>query len=943
MNIPTDQTYKNIDNVNRFLGDIWYLIGYVSEHSDLEESLALIDEGVLQPLIERSDEFCENLYERLYLSDKLLGVGGYGYVSYLLVEENQRMRRVYAVNVSLKQSGGFNANWIPVVVKVSKRGYLFSLDLTQYNEKLWLEWNDPLQEIFVGGLSSYLFDTGINPHATKYFGAYFCHEDTESYQEAQELLYSNIILEESTFDMFQLLDRTKGILTEITSQDIINLLFQYLYAVYTFKHYFGYVNFDAHLGNLMVSYVRMDKISLPYSKVPFMYHGRDLEQVDYLVYKLILTDKPIDVWVENTGLILKLIDFGLTVIDLSQVVHPFQYNFGIKSSDEDYRQIEKAEDAWLTYLAYPETGNSVDINFTLVNLWSYLKIGFDRIKHSKRHPRDFGQYQHLHDRLIQELDEILHFLVPSLDGLYSKYREDQAVFRDKDVGTEGQSQTSFLERMVEYLQHQGQSDDTRCWITRDGKPPVNDNFIAINPLKPAKFSEIERFFKRTNEFYAQDCDEYQTVSCRDLRVAITKADPNSVTESSLLDNVVENGEITPTKDYRIWKSGQAQIYTFNIYAGQHPQVDLDLKYHGYQRLFDFHATPEKMVGKVYPNTIIHMIKVNNRGKKRPEIYLSLGKEDLYTIADFFLDGHQGFSVNGGFFIVEPNIKNPLMKLPDKYQKEYPEYRSITMRDFNYPIGYYYNVDTPETRGTRLPVPKPYRQYFVMVKIKDNRITLEKYLDFMNRHQTKKLPVVYNLYDEQKKQFKMTDGEPDKYVVLQKVIDLVNNEPQVDIRDYDYVFTTGPILIWDHQLVFTEKMLAEKFQIEVPESQSLQEYRLAINSYSTTNLFYTGDGDRNFLYGQRSSANIYILNVLAEFDNGDIAFFLVEGRGFGAVGMDRIQIAKLIASQFPEVKHAVGLDGGFSANCVYGTKGDLRYLLPDPDKRPLGTVMTFITS
>lgn len=951
MNIPTDQTYKNIDNVNRFLGNIWYLIGYVSENSDIEQSLELIDEDVLQPLIERSEEFCLDIYHRIMLSEQLLGSGGFGLVAYLYVTENGENRRIYAVNVSLKQSRGFTYNYIPVVGKFSRKAYLFEPDLALYRETLWLEWSDPLQEIFVGGLSSFLFDVGINPHATKYFGAYFCHESTGEEEDSlgDYKLHSNIILEESSFTIFHMLERSEDILSQITFNDLLTLIFQYLYSVYTFKYYFGYVNFDAHLGNLMVSYIRTDKISLPYPKLPFKYNGKDLDTVDYLVYTLPL-DNPVEIWVENSGLILKLIDFGLTSVNLTQSPSPFNYNFGVKSNVKMFETVEKAMQAWNHYLNDPEVGNTIDVNFTLVNLWAYLILGFDKIKAKGEWADRFDNNQHLHHTLISQLDELVHLLVPSMDQLLTQYRKDQPVFRDKDVGTNA-PRNHFLERIIEYLSSKGQMDREIYWITRDGNPPKNNNAIHIDPLKIANFSEMKRFFVSVNSFYTKGCDPFtETEKCEKLSQRVAKSSPDINTERSLIENVVEGNRLTVSKNHEIWRSGTAQIYTFNIYAGQNPQNKLDLTFHQYQRLFDFKEIPSKLVDQIYPNTVLHMIKVDTQSTNRPEIYVDLGITDLYTIADFFFDEHQGFVVSGGFFVVPYNVNSPLSKLSKEL---YPQAHQLTREDVNYPIGYYYNRDTPDIRGTRLPIPKPYRKYFAMVKIKNNKISLEKYQSFIARHLTEDWPITYNLYDQHRDEFKTDNGEPEKYVVLQKVIKLVDNEPQIlsGKLDYDVVFTAGPILIWDKKVIFTEKMLAERFQIELPSdnpalpntepAQPMQGYRVVVEA-TNTNMFYSGSGERIFPYGQRPSANINVLNVLSIFDNGDIAFFLVEGRGFGAVGMDRIQIAKLISSQFPKVKHAVGLDGGFSANCVYGTKGDLRYLLPDPEKRPLGTVMTFIT-
>ncbi len=75
------------------------------------------------------------------------------------------------------------------------------------------------------------------------------------------------------------------------------------------------------------------------------------------------------------------------------------------------------------------------------------------------------------------------------------------------------------------------------------------------------------------------------------------------------------------------------------------------------------------------------------------------------------------------------------------------------------------------------------------------------------------------------------------------------------------------------------------------------------------------------------------------EDGSVVFFLVEGRGFDAAGIDRSQLAEIIA--LFGVKDAVSLDGGFSAQGVL-KDGSLGYfLVNDPEKRRVGVAMGFV--
>lgn len=74
----------------------------------------------------------------------------------------------------------------------------------------------------------------------------------------------------------------------------------------------------------------------------------------------------------------------------------------------------------------------------------------------------------------------------------------------------------------------------------------------------------------------------------------------------------------------------------------------------------------------------------------------------------------------------------------------------------------------------------------------------------------------------------------------------------------------------------------------------------------------------------------IHNVMAITNTGKVMFFLVEGRGFNRVGLDRVQVAYLI-DKF-NINMAISLDGGFSANAVYKIDNERKiYVQNDPQK------------
>jgi len=104
------------------------------------------------------------------------------------------------------------------------------------------------------------------------------------------------------------------------------------------------------------------------------------------------------------------------------------------------------------------------------------------------------------------------------------------------------------------------------------------------------------------------------------------------------------------------------------------------------------------------------------------------------------------------------------------------------------------------------------------------------------------------------------------------------------------------------------------------------------------MFTTGEGEINQAYGMRHSNRYMVHNVMAIDADRNVLFFYIEGRGYKASGLDLVQLTELI-SKF-NIVSAISLDEGFSANAdIKSDDRKLRYLMNDPQKRPLGVSMT----
>jgi hypothetical protein len=180
------------------------------------------------------------------------------------------------------------------------------------------------------------------------------------------------------------------------------------------------------------------------------------------------------------------------------------------------------------------------------------------------------------------------------------------------------------------------------------------------------------------------------------------------------------------------------------------------------------------------------------------------------------------------------------------------------------------------------------------------------------------------------------------------------------RNYKWAFCSGVLLVYNRAVVFDlDIMLNSQFYVvendtptiyKVPaisapmlatrnKPPTFTKYKLLQQSQNNYKFKSSSQNDIFDSYGVKMSNRYAIHNVMGITTTGKVMFFLVEGRGFNGVGLDRVQVAYLV-DKF-DIEKAISLDGGFSANAVYkmddGTK---RYLQNDPQKRRLGTSMTF---
>ena len=366
---------------------------------------------------------------------------------------------------------------------------------------------------------------------------------------------------------------------------------------------------------------------------------------------------------------------------------------------------------------------------------------------------------------------------------------------------------------------------------------------------------------------------------------------------------------------------------------EHPTYDNE------QRMLDYRPPPTDILGSRMKNINARLVYID---PKQTVATIRIEGTDLFNSASTELDNAEyGAAVNGGFFIVGGNMNNLLTPgIKDK---------------FSYPIGYFYNKYFTKFNGTTLPFPNAYRKDMAIIYTdKNNTVKLMKSDKFMKKHMTEKRTVYYRV--------PTPDGEVN-YASDMPVIKMedINGEKRPVIKEkgftYNSALESGPILIWNGDIIFDrEKMNISDFVIDMytPPAPTLPNdappntyigippentpYKVALTAQNYK-MYFNEPRESNFLYGQRSSNSLMIHNVICETFDNKLLFVFVEGRGFDAIGLDRPQLAELVYKF--NVKNAVSLDGGFSANTVFKTKENgYQWLLHDPDKRALSSVLFF---
>jgi len=1034
--------YKKFNQADKFLERLWSIfptLEYLKNSEITNKQLTNMLEGFLIDHVRTdSAEFCKLLSDNKIKSTEFAS-GGFGTVGELMINEDEKEQDVKAVIISIKRRGGFEPFYCPVIIKSSKQ----PTEITWTGESgpdgtRIIIIQDPITEMVFGTMLGHFYDMGICPFYSKYFGMFSCPDTTNGKDRF------HFITEKSNVEIGDLLkyrkfNTKKGWVENPLFKPIrdepeilLNILFQFIYAIYVGKTKIGFTHYDTHQRNVMITYTDdrlFDEAQMGTKPVDYIYQGRDMRDIQYIIYDTGIpvtnTATPQLIVTKYNGLMAKMIDYGACAAFMNTPSEESEYKrpYTFVTAPGNLRSMGGGFDAYERTKTSASARNTQELQYLLTNIHENMDKGLNVWDPTDGTPTQ-AESQSIYSLLLDTLETFTAEFYNN-DGLgidtWLRNNPQLGAFvrplkRNPKTGVLGRDRTAVGEggwhpiptRTNAGIGEFESFDDPRALmfglarychslghrqsvqfnpLNNDGRrgssvlyylekeigneindlSPDNCLILSANPSKSAisknsfykNYKNIDNLATKCEFTIPEDLgdkpwmrhwmDQMKTsAGCakafdkvlrlqtgstleKPLYNPLINAPGYDKTKGEIKDGVILDGKNFP-KTIRVIDDGKnLRIYSLQI----NPEAlrmkrngQSSLVYKSYQNWLDYNDIPTEKDGSYLETVNLNVITITP--KTEHVIKLNHGK-DLWTANNKLTDYPTAITVNGGYFIVGAN-KNMLTT------------NMVTEEDMGRPIGFYYDK-TRKDNGTYLPIPKPYRPYFGVISCKDNKISIEYHEQFTKKHETISSVIQYML----------DDGEI--YSTTHPVIKMTNGSARGiapvlkdgSTADYDWAFCSGPMLVANGKVVFNfDTMFTKQFTINDSDQPSVigakkppnnTTYKLLPGALNNFMFKSASKLDTASAYGSRHSNRMMIHNVMGITKSGVVMFFMIEGRGYDAPGLDRVQVANLV-KKF-NIETAISLDGGFSANAVYKTDGEQqKWLQNDPEKRDLGISISF---
>lgn len=918
----------SLTSATRFLAAVWdaFPIVYAARSADKAWKMAL-----LEYWMEESEDLCLSLSGQARAQfgvGKVSDKGGQGEVGALALNDAQ----VVASALSLAPDGAWMPFYQEVFMKVALKAKKLTSEVMERKGVQTVYSSEPLHEAILSAAVGHLAASEVGLALPRYYGVMACPQGRQH--------RVGVIMEKSDASLYDALGCDSGAPPTLSWPELLAIVVHVGMQFAINKVTMGISHYDAHMKNIMFQ-VLADKPTRTDVYLAPHVHARSAYEVEAFEY-LVPGGR---VRVPNVGLLPRVIDWGVAKMDLTRAVGPNRMPFVFEMEHGRLKGFARGVKASTS----PNQGD-IDFNFFIINI--VYAIAFSR------HFTEDPKAERALDALLAKAEALARAVVPVYadyfpDGIALGVDEDDNevdwFFNTRDVGTTDDP-WAHVHRLLDYV---GKETPRGAWR------PQGDALVTYDFRVPvASRSMLGKYLARGSVYFrkcvvgAGDVKE-----CRRMLVDLVKYAP-----ATTLPTHPERTYLS--MDSALWKArgrtlrqgltaadlrGDAfvvevapgmDVFHLHIEAPRFPRLVLAggerLVYLPSHRLTNFEPPAPELIGTPLPSVDLFLTYVDPA--RGATLAVALGT-DLWDAARRV---PRGVSLNGNFFVVDRNLHNPLTSY-------------LTDDDVGLPIGYW---AMPDGEGrTVLPVPPPYRdEYAAVVADAAGRVRFMPLPEFYAQHDVAQVPLLVYCCG--------ADGE----VAQARGRDVVAavSVPVITGRrglDYTFAMEAGAVLVWEGQRVFTRERM-ESLRYDMPtllekypatdaplpwaldaslvrgDASRFPFYKLS-RDQATTQAYFNLPGEYAFAYDQRFSNSNNVWHVLCETFDGELLSVLSAGRGYDAPGIDRAQLSALLAHL--NVRHAVSLDGGFSANVLASRARAKAYVLPDPEKRPLGLSLHFIAN
>jgi|694.fasta_scaffold63654_2 hypothetical protein len=907
-------SYKYFDYANKFLSRLWKI--FPSLYGVRAQKP---EQGVLINPMSNNDEFC-TLSRDGIINKYWLGEGAFGEVYTIQIDEDDYSQEIYAIVVSINRQGGYVPFYISVVLKNSRDQTINNVEFShiRVNAQICtnnepadfynLSFYEPMPEIIFGSMLGHLYDLGIGLFYSKFISVFSCDN------------MSRIIMEKSDYTFNKILKKGNSehpwrCYIQKDPDILINLIFQLIYAIYVGKKELGFTHFDFHSANAMIILINRSVIDDIYSN-PYTYQGENLSTKKYILFEAGIPDQegnPILIAINNNGLISKIIDYGLCATYLYASENEKFKRPLIISPSAQYLLESSNEQPFIDCANNQSIRNTMEIQYLINHIYSIInKSGIDladkpiidQLNFFTREFYDDPQYElEKHFPINKTINYGLD--IPNFQNCKELLR-GLIRFCERKNNDQGQGQiVNIMDRdyrilcFEEKLNHADYTLENSLIFSESPSENTQqansvDNFInQMNIIeRSCEPGETRIFDKNGNVTHTAVPQDKHDNFCINARAKANKLDPENIMSkklysplknspfydpisSSFVNTPLDsknNGEFIFQNQLKD-RDSTSSLSIFNIQInpaalGMDTQQTGALIYSTHKNWLDLNPILNQPLEIVNLNAVFINPTTDTYGVAVNIDY------DIWNSSHLLDDATTGFCINAGYFAISDEKHTRI------------------------PIGFMYSDKDiiSDINGTYISVPPPYRGSIggVIWCSHENVMHINTHDIFMEMHETITESSIYQLddgtlYTTDQPVIKMENG---KNIGGRPIMrDKTRNLP------YRWALSSGPILVYEGKVVFEQTISNRVFEVLETKTKKLTGYRLDIDQTD-----------------EKYDAH----DVMAITKSGNIIFFMIEGRGFNAPGLDRVQMAHLI-NKF-DIVSAISLGSGFNSNAVYKIDG-----------------------